>query len=173
MEWGGGGRGDTTIFGVVLTQVLEVLAMLKEGDAQCFLPLKRGARAVLSRLESWAGVGVGRQKVVDSKFSHFVAPPPPLTGSKQTHKAILAQSRHWSDGERKPPRLCCIGPVASRGHLLRLHGAFLPRPLLALPEGHHGRGPDSDLPCRRPSTSQNVWNILQVSGNHLAECINK
>ena len=71
---GGGGRGGTECFGVVLTQDFEVLAILKGGGAggvKRFWPFKRGGGSKFYCLEG------GAQQVLDLVFSHFVAPPPP------------------------------------------------------------------------------------------------
>ena len=66
--WGWGERGRKR-FEVVLTRELEVLAILMTG-CKTFPPFKRGARKVLPCLERVA------QKVLDLRFSNFVAPPP-------------------------------------------------------------------------------------------------
>ena len=78
-----GGRG-TTGFGVVLTQVFEVLTIL-EGGTKGFHPLK---------VCVWGGGGGtkfylvlrggGAQKVSDPQFSNFVHPPPPT----HTHTSL-------------------------------------------------------------------------------------
>ena len=76
-EKGGGGTKNVSggegaqSFEVVFTWELEVLAILK-GDRKNFPLFKRGVQKVVSCLE-----GGGAQKVLDPRFSHFVAPPPP------------------------------------------------------------------------------------------------
>ena len=64
-------NGDTKRFEVVLTQELEVLAILMGGGTKSFHPLKVGAQKFLPCLEGGRGV----QKNLDPRFSHFVAPP--------------------------------------------------------------------------------------------------
>ena len=53
-------KRGTKRFGVGLAQELEVLAILKGGGAKCFCALR----------------GEGAQKVLDSRFSCFLAPLP-------------------------------------------------------------------------------------------------
>ena len=75
MLGGGGGGGGTSSFEVVLTQELEVLAILIGGGRKKCPPFKRweGGGVVKSFPLSWVGRG---QKVLDLRYSHFVGPPP-------------------------------------------------------------------------------------------------
>ena len=64
--------GGTKCFEVVLTRELEVLAIVMGGGHKRCPPFKGGAQNVLPCLK-----GGRAQQVLDSQFSHFVAPPPP------------------------------------------------------------------------------------------------
>ena len=64
-------EGDKKSFGVVLTRVLEVLAILMGVRSAKRVGGGGRARKVLPCLERG-----GAQKVLDPLFSHFVAPPP-------------------------------------------------------------------------------------------------
>ena len=82
-----GGGGGTKCFGVVLTQELEVLAILN-GGVKCSHPLKKklGGRKRFYPVLRWEG----GQKVSELRFSHFVTPPAvinypsPLNGYRKT-----------------------------------------------------------------------------------------
>ena len=73
---GGGGEmlkgWGTKSFEVVLTQELEVLAIVMGGGRKKFPPSKGGGR------KKFYPVLRGVQKVSDPRFSHFVAPPLPI-----------------------------------------------------------------------------------------------
>ena len=83
LKWEGGERS----FWVVLTQELEVLAILK-GGRQKFSPFKKRARIVLPCL------GEGRQNVSDPQFSHFVAPPPPIIKDRSLFMYLYNRFAH-------------------------------------------------------------------------------
>ena len=63
--------GGTKRLEIVLTQELEVLAILMGGGRKQFKPFKMGARKVLPCLEE------GGRKVLEPRFFHFVAPSSP------------------------------------------------------------------------------------------------
>ena len=65
-----GGGGGTTSFGVVFTQYLDVLAILKGGGARSLLSLKGGPRKVLPCLE-----GGGGTKSFGPAIFPFCSPP--------------------------------------------------------------------------------------------------
>ena len=66
------GGGGTTSYDVVLTQELEVLAIVVGGgSAKGFHPLIGGSKRFIPVLRG------GVQKVSDQRSSHVVAPPPP------------------------------------------------------------------------------------------------
>ena len=67
-----GGGGVSTSFEVVLTQELEVLAILM-GGAKSVHPFKKGGATTMFTLVREVGV----QSVLDPRFPHFVAPPTP------------------------------------------------------------------------------------------------
>ena len=67
-------KGGTKGFGEVLIRVLEVLTIL-EGGHKRFPPCKKkGGGGGHNKFDP---VLRGSQKVLDPRFSHFVAPPPP------------------------------------------------------------------------------------------------
>ena len=70
MEKISGGGGGTHIFGVVLTQVLAVLTMLK-GERKKFPPVLPWGRVTMS----WGGGGGA--KCFGPAISPFCSPPPP------------------------------------------------------------------------------------------------
>ena len=65
---GGGGAGGS--FEVVLTWELEVLAIVMGGGRKKFPTIKTGWRKTF-----YTVLRRGVQKVLDARFSHFVAPP--------------------------------------------------------------------------------------------------
>ena len=71
----GHAEGGTKCFRVVLTQDLEVLAILKAGVQKTFHLLKRGGGG--GGGERFYIVLTGVRKVSDPRFFYFVAPPPP------------------------------------------------------------------------------------------------
>ena len=79
-EKGGGGVGGTAGFGVVLTQELEVLAIV-EGLVINFHPIKRGARKFYPVLGGGGGAG-GEQK--PAIFPFCLALPPVINDQSLT-----------------------------------------------------------------------------------------
>ena len=69
-----GGGGGLTSFEVDLTRELEFLTILLGGGTKSFHLLKEGVAKGFT-----LSCGGGGQKVLDPRFSHFVAYPPPPT----------------------------------------------------------------------------------------------